>query len=305
MHTRRNLSVGRRIFHYMGDFDRPFVGAVAVRQGLVTERDLRRRFTRIVHGIYVQRDIELDAGIRAEAAALWAGDDGVLAGLSAAAVHGSSWIDAEAPAEVFRTGSRRPVPGVSIHGDALAPDEFGIYRGMLVTTPARTGYDLGRRRPLGRAVARLDALCRATGVKPGAIADLAERHRGARGIVQLRTVLELIDPGAESPQESITRVELIQAGLPRPATQIRIHDRTGAVFARADMGWERWKVVVEYDGAQHWTDRHQRSRDLERGVRLAELGWQVVRVDAELLRERPWVMVQRVEAALRAAGAPR
>ncbi|MDT5065614.1 MAG: hypothetical protein QOK02_1769 [Mycobacterium sp.] len=70
-------------------------------------------------------------------------------------------------------------------------------------------------------------------------------HRGARGLVQLRQVLELMDGGAESPQETRTRLVLIGAGLRQPQTQIEVRDAGGYPFARVDMGWEEYKVGVE------------------------------------------------------------
>ena len=94
-------------------------------------------------------------------------------------------------------------------------------------------------------------------------------------------------PGAESPPETRTRLVLVRGGLPAPTTQIPIADRSGRIFARAHLGWERWKVLVEYDGEHHWSDVRQRSDerqrtgDIERMERLAELGWVVVRVNAE------------------------
>ncbi|WP_307718088.1 DUF559 domain-containing protein [Rhodococcus marinonascens] len=70
------------------------------------------------------------------------------------------------------------------------------------------------------------------------------------------------------------------------------------------MGWERWKVLVEYDGRQHWSDERQRTWDIERLERLADLGWVVVRVNAEQLRMRPHIVVARARERLRQAGAP-
>jgi very-short-patch-repair endonuclease len=67
---------------------------------------------------------------------------------------------------------------------------------------------------------------------------------------------------------------------------------------RIDMGYPRWKVGVEYDGPQHWTDPAVRDRDLERRARLAALGWRIVHVNAEMLRYRPAVIVGRTESAL-------
>jgi very-short-patch-repair endonuclease len=68
------------------------------------------------------------------------------------------------------------------------------------------------------------------------------------------------------------------------------------------MGWPAAKVAVEFDGAQHWTDPRQRSRDIDRIAELAALNWVVVRVSSEMLRLRSAVILQRVLAALRERG---
>ncbi|HEX2285765.1 MAG TPA: hypothetical protein VHI10_13235, partial [Mycobacterium sp.] len=132
----------------------------------------------------------------------------------------------------------------------------------------------------------------------------AERHRGARGIVQLRKAISLSDTGAESPQETRTRLILTDAGLRPKRTQIDVFDRFGEHVGRIDMGWDDWLVGVEYDGAQHWTDPEVRTKDIDKQARYEALGWRIIRVSAGLLRYRPHVIVARVREALRAAGAP-
>lgn len=288
----------------MGDFGSPFLGTDAVADGLLTERQLRLDFTRLHRDVYIAKGIGLDATIRAEAAVLWAGEDGILAGFSAAAVHGTKWIDPGTRAELFRTGSRRGASGLVIHGDALEPDEICIAGDWLASTPARTGYDLGRRLKFVRAVETLDALCNATRITPRDIGVVAARHPGTRGIVQLREVLTLVDGGAESPPETRTRLAIVDGRLPRPRTQVKVRDADGRIVARCDMGWRRWRVVVEYDGDHHWLDEDQRTRDIERYELLADLGWRVVRVSSQQLRERPHTIPARARAALRKAGAP-
>jgi very-short-patch-repair endonuclease len=69
------------------------------------------------------------------------------------------------------------------------------------------------------------------------------------------------------------------------------------------MGWDDWMVGVEYDGAQHWTDPAIRDRDIDTQARLEALGWRIIRVSADMLRARPYTIVARTRAALRAAGA--
>ena len=143
-----------------------------------------------------------------------------------------------------------------------------------------------------------------TGIKPVDIERVAEYRRGARGIVQLRRVLNLMDGGAESPQETRTRLLLIAAGFPKPQTQIVVVDEYGEFVGRVDMGWAEWKVGVEYDGPQHWTDPEQQARDIDRLAELAAQGWVIVRVSRDLLRYRPHVFLARVQDAVRAAGWP-
>jgi hypothetical protein len=128
---------------------------------------------------------------------------------------------------------------------------------------------------------------------------LADRHRGARGVSRLRTALDLTDSGAESPQESRLRLIIVDGGLPPPETQIEFRD----LRIRVDMGWREWKVAVEYDGVQHWTDAKQRAWDIERTELLETAGWVVVRVSAAMLA-RPAILVERIRGKLRAAGCP-
>jgi very-short-patch-repair endonuclease len=70
------------------------------------------------------------------------------------------------------------------------------------------------------------------------------------------------------------------------------------------MGWAQWKVAVEFDGAHHWTDPAQRTRDINRLAELERCGWRIVRVSSDLLRHAPGVVFDRVVAALTAAGCP-
>src|SRR6185312_8319451 len=53
---------------------------------------------------------------------------------------------------------------------------------------------------------------------------------------------------------------------------------------RIDVGWPEWKVGVEYDGEQHWTDSNRHAEDIERLEYLAAQGWIIVRVGARQLR---------------------
>jgi very-short-patch-repair endonuclease len=281
----------------------PFLGTEALAAGTVTRRTLVSRHDMIYRNVYLPKGMELTPDRRAVAAWLWSGRNATIAGMSAAALHGSRWIDSELPAELIRSEAC-DVDGIIIHRNRLRDDEICVVDGMSVTTPARTAFDLGRRDRLETAIIRVDALANATGLKAEDVGRLAERRRGARGMVQLRRVLKLMDGGAESPQETRTRLLLIAAGFPKPQTQIVVVDQFGDFVGRVDMGWEEWKVGVEYDGPQHWDDPDQHARDIDRLAKLAAQGWLIIRVSRDHLRFRPHVFLARARDAARAAGWP-
>ena len=91
------------------------------------------------------------------------------------------------------------------------------------------------------------------------------------------------------------RLVLINAGLPRPQTQIPVRDEFGTVIAYLDMGWDYLRVAVEYDGDQHRSDHTQYNWDIRRLETLHGLGWIVIRVVAG---DRASSIVRRVKAAL-------
>jgi hypothetical protein len=152
---------------------------------------------------------------------------------------------------------------------------------MPTTTPARTALDIACRLPVGKAVAAIDSLARATHLKMADVELLAERYRGRRGIRRARIALSLVDAGAESPRETWLRLLLMRAGFPPPQTQIPVYDEYGQLVAVLDLGWEHLKLAVEYDGDHHWTDRRQFNSDIARAEALTDLGWIDVRVTAE------------------------
>jgi Protein of unknown function (DUF559) len=274
-----------------------FLGSEAVRQGQLTAYQLRTRFRSIYPDVYLPEHSTPSLRQRSEAGWLWSGRRGVLAGLTAAALHGSSWIDDDAPIEIVWRNPHPPA-GIITRNHLIHVDEVTRVAGLPVTTPARTAYDLGRLLPRSEAVARLDALKRANPFPIEEVQLLSEAHPGARGLRRMRTALSLIDSGAASPKETWLRLLLIDSGLPRPTTQIPVHERF-RLIALLDMGWETYKVAVEYDGDHHRTNRGQYAKDHGRIRKLEAMGWIVVRV---IVEDSPGDTVRRVRAALQRRG---
>lgn len=283
--------------------DWPFVGTEAIAAGAVTRHQLATRYTAIFRNVYIPRGEQAEPIQKAYAAWLWSRRRATIVGVSAAAMHGSKWIDMRLPAELNQRNQHK-TRGIVLHNDTLADDDVVMRDGIPVTTPARTAFDLGRRYGRTLAVIRVDALVQATDLKLADVDALLERHRRTRGVVQLREVVDLADGGAESPQETRTRLVLTDAGLRPTHTQIEVFDRYDCQVGRIDMGYPRYKVGVEYDGSQHWTVPAIRARDIDRQAELEALGWRLIRVSADMLRYRPHTIVDRTRTALREAGAP-
>lgn len=91
----------------------PFRGSAALAAGALSRHALRTRYVAVHHDVYVPRDAELTAVVRAKAAWLRTRGHGVLAGFSASALHGARWIDANRPATVIDTNRRR-TPGLEV-----------------------------------------------------------------------------------------------------------------------------------------------------------------------------------------------
>jgi len=288
----------------MTEIDWPFRGWEAVEDGALSVRELRRFYVPVYPSVYVPRGVELSAPQRSRAAWLWSRRRGVVAGLSAAAMLGAKWVEPDQPAELIHENRRSPSMLV-VHSDHLAAGESLVVAEMAVTTPARTAFDVGRRLSLTEGVQRIDALMNATDVKVNEIEAVMSRHPGVRSLRQLRQTLDLVDGGAESPYESLTRLLLVQAGFPRPQTQIPVLDEYGFLFARTDIGWPEYLVGVDFEGAHHWTDPKARSRDLERYTKLPELGWSDIRLTSGILHNQPDRFLSRVGAALIARGCPK
>lgn len=275
-----------------------FLGSEALAQGRLTEHELRRWHRALFRDVYVPAGHQPTLRDRIEGAWLRSGRSGVIAGVAASALHGAQWVDSDIPIEMVWPNTRPP-DGIIARDETLADDETTTVAGIPVTTPARTAYDLGRHQRRVQAVARLDALARATPFATEDVLLIAKRRKGTRGLRKLRMALPLVDPGAASPKESWLRLRLIDAGLPTPTTQIPVIERGYWPFAWLDMGWKEYQVAAEYDGEHHQKDRPQYVKDHKRQRRLERLSWINVRViNEDDLND----VVRRVTDALRSRG---
>jgi hypothetical protein len=92
------------------------------------------------------------------------------------------------------------------------------------------------------------------------------------------------------------RYWLHAAGLPVPEPQLAVLDRWGREVAHAGLGYQKWKVALEYEGRQH-AHPEQFGRDIDRHSLMAANGWLLLRYAGRHLA-RPATVVDGTQRAL-------
>ena len=147
----------------------------------------------------------------------------------------------------------------------------------------------GRREAGGRRAAPL-----ATVAQLEAAARWWGRRRGARA---LAWALPRVRVGADSRPETLTRLCLVEAGFPEPL----VGDATpiaGGRVLHPDLKWPQWRLLLEYEGDAHRSDRKRWRRDIARKGDFEAAGWIVIRVTADDLFVDRAAFLQRVRACI-------
>ena len=175
-------------------------------------------------------------------------------------------------------------PGIRVHTAPLTLAETCTVHGRIrASTVTRTALDIARFGSILEGLVVLDGALRSGVTREQLCAALVTKGSG-RGVRQARELIDLADPGAESPWESRTRLHVHALGLPRPVAQHPIATASGQY--RADLAWPRWKVLLEFDGMVKYTRLAGGDpagvvvREKLREDALRSEGWTVVRVTA-------------------------
>ena len=201
--------------------------------------------------------------------------------------------------------------GVIGHTGRLLPGEVTTLDGLVLTSRVKTWLDLAKDLTVEDLTVIADYLIRLPRQvyegrsEPYATQDELEaiigRHPGQRGIRTAREALRLSRVGADSPPETQLRLALGAAGLPDPEVNAPIVDDDGVLHHEPDLGYRKYRVAVQYEGAGH-SDPEQVARDISREERTRALGWTEVRISRRHMVDGARAAVEKVRAALWLAG---
>jgi hypothetical protein len=124
-------------------------------------------------------------------------------------------------------------------------------------------------------------------------------HATGRHVRVARRAAALVRSRVDSPKETVLRLVLVLAGLPEPVCNQGIGTEEW-FLGRGDLVYQAYKVVLEYEGDQHRTDKAQWNIDIGRYEEFTGEGYNVIRITARM--RHPRSLVLRVDAALRAGG---
>lgn len=257
----------------------------------------------LMPGVYVGRDVVMTLEDRCRALTLVL-DDPCFSHHTALGLLG---VDLPKPLEedpalhvlVTERHARRMRKGTAIHFSAR-PLITRRVNGLTVVSPERAWLDTVSDLPLGEAVVLTDGLLR----RQNPISTLDALHaevdsaKGVRGLRKAREALDRARLNTDSPMETRTRLLMINNGLPCPAVNPEIRTDDGLFLGYADMAYLERKVIVEFDGEHHRTDRSTWQNDIRRTRQFELHGWRRIQVASHDIFIDPRPFLARVRQAL-------
>jgi very-short-patch-repair endonuclease len=165
---------------------------------------------------------------------------------------------------------------------SLGTADATLRRGIPVTTPTRTLFDLaGDQHPLRTRRNMNDLMARGL-VTPASLADALDRlaRRGRPGIALMRRLIEEASEKAAPAGSGLElRVEEIleAAGFRGIDRQVPLYDSLGFI-ARVDFGHRRRRIAIEVDSERFHGGLVDRMVDEAKATRIEAIDWLLVRI---------------------------
>ncbi len=254
----------------------------------VASKVYRRHWVRVLPRVYAVDVDPASPTARVRAAALWAGDDAVIAGPAAAWL----WQLTDRPAPLIHVvvpPHRRmsQVEGVDVLRSALADEEIGVHRRIRVTTPVATCLQLAR-----LSEPDLLEVALRNGLTAQALDDELERGRGRRGQVRARQSRQAVSDNPWSCPERALHELFRRAGLTGWTANPKVPLPVGVRYP--DVLFEDIKLIVEVDGRRHHSSPAQHDYDHRRQNAFVVERFTVLRFTPDQIEREPDAVISQV-----------
>lgn len=251
---------------------------------------------RLASGTYVWAGHAKTPEVMLEAARRRLPSSAVFSGLTAAWLHG---LDVEPcdpiEATIANGNGVSARSGVSLRRTTMPLDDAVTIRGFRAKSIVRTLLELSGRLSVTEAVVLTDMALRLRATSGDDLTSWISKNSRWVGVRKLERVACLADGGAESPMETRLRMLLVLNGLPRPQTQVPLHDHHGGFLGRVDLYYATHQLALEYDGAIH---RSSLAEDNRRQNRIQHAGIRLLRFTGGDLLHAPETVVAQVRGML-------
>jgi hypothetical protein len=241
-------------------------------------------FVALRRGAYI-RTVEWDSldrdarqRMQIKAAVAYADRDFVVSHQSAVAMWRLPWVGPQSSAthvlSDFSRGGRSS--RVLVRHTVGIPQEVERIEGLRVTTIARTVSDILCDSPFEQSVVLADAALHRSGRKVEGVPPFQLTVQDVRahissaflrhGTARASRAIDFANAAAESPGESLSRINVALAHLTSPELQTALVGASGRRWF-VDFWWPRFNVIGEFDGESKYTDpRFLRGRTPERAL---------------------------------------
>jgi very-short-patch-repair endonuclease len=154
---------------------------------------------------------------------------------------------------------------------------------------------------LGDSMMRKDPRLKRVGLNDFRVA--LQKDEAFHGRSLCRRAMKLMRENTDSSTETRTRLLLDQHGFKNPLVNFEIFDPEEGRTYIVDIAYPEFHLIIEYDGRHH-SDSRQWNIDVAKRGRLRDMGWIVIEVRAEHLRNEA-SRAQLVASILAQLGDPR
>jgi very-short-patch-repair endonuclease len=295
-----------------GLFARHQAIAAGLSRGQIQTLERNGTATRLDRNVWIAAGAPFTDDARALAAVLRHGHGAVLT------CHSAAWVwrvpgHGLEPVEVLRARDEHlPAEVRSRTSRCLDERDVTIRRGIPVTTPARTLFDLAGRQHPQRTRQDLNNLMSRRLLRLHHLDEALDRlaAQGRDGITLMRALIsEAHERGepAGSNLELVVEDLLAAAGFRHMQRQVPVYDAQGFI-ARVDFGDRRRRVAVEVDSDRFHSGLVDLQLDERKTARLERIDWTVVRISERevwwerettlgRLRKALWSSTPRLESA--------